>query len=337
MKDLMNFNNNTISPASNNECFSISDEMFCAFSELIYRTSGIRLNAQKKGLLTSRLLKRLKRWDSKNFHDYYYKVKADDNELVEMLNCISTNTTRFFRENHHFNYLKNHIIPELLHVNSRNKTIRIWSAGCSTGEESYSIAISLHEALNQDNSKQSAISSNIQKRTCSLQTSPDIPLFTDYHNLEIKILATDISTRALTVAETGIYEYEALPGDMPLETMTRYFLKGKKENEGKIMVKDFLKSMIRFRRLNFKDASYPFKKAFDVIFCRNVMIYFDEAMKNHVLSMFLHHLADGGYLFIGHSESIINRDGFIPAYITVYRKGTNPPVHSISGKKGDVI
>lgn len=273
-----------VSPAQ-----SVSDELFKLFSELIYKTAGITLNVTKKSLLVSRLMKRLRLKGLNSFTDYYHMVKEDEEELVEMLNCISTNTTKFFREGHHFEYLGKRIIPELFE-NKQEKTIRIWSAGCSTGEEPYTIAITACEALNKERS-----------------------------NMDIKILATDISTKVLHSAERGVYEHEQLPENMQVDE-SRYFLKGTRDNEGKIRVKDFVRDIIRFRRLNLKDAAYPFKKGFDVIFCRNVMIYFDEEMKRHVFEMFCRHLSDGGYLFLGHSETMLMQNKFKPVHVTVYKK-----------------
>lgn len=268
---------------------SLRDDVFRLFQNLIYNTAGIRLGSQKKGLLASRLLRRLKKTGIDSFQEYYRKVKEDSDELVEMLNCISTNTTHFFRENHHFEYFKNKVIPELLRIKSSEKTIRIWSAGCSTGEEPYSIAISICEALN------------------------------DMRGWDIKVLATDISTKVLDAAKNGIYEYEAV-SDTSDSIVRRYFLKGSGENVGKIKVRDFLKDIVKFRRLNLKDEAYPFKKGVDVIFCRNVMIYFDENMKQHVITMFHKHLSENGHLFLGHSETMFGGNGFKPVFITVYKK-----------------
>lgn len=286
---------------------SLSDEMFFLFSDLIYRAAGIKLNIQKKGLLISRLIKRLKKHNMDSFTEYYKKVKADEEELVEMLNCISTNTTKFFREKHHFEYLKNKVMPELLKNKADERIIRIWSAGCSTGEEPYSIAIAVCEALKE--------------------IPPNPPLLKggrgDLGGWDIKILATDISTKVLRTADAGIYEYEQLPEEMPKEIISRYFLKGNKENEGLIKVKDFIRDKIRFRRLNLKDGEYPLKRSFDVIFCRNVMIYFDDGMKRHVISKFHQHLSDRGHLFLGHSETVFDREQLIPTYITVYKKSMN--------------
>ncbi|MDA8214973.1 MAG: protein-glutamate O-methyltransferase CheR [Nitrospiraceae bacterium] len=277
---------------------SLSDEMFFLFSDLIYRAAGIKLNVQKKSLLISRLMKRLKKHNMDSFTEYYKKVKADEEELVEMLNCISTNTTKFFREKHHFEYLKNKVMPELLKNKADERIIRIWSAGCSTGEEPYSITIAVCEALKEFGVKSSEL-------------------------WDIKILATDISTKVLRTADAGIYEYEQLPEEIPKEIISRYFLKGNKENEGLIKVKDFIRDKIRFRRLNLKDGEYPLKRSFDVIFCRNVMIYFDDGMKRHVVSKFHQHLSDRGHLFLGHSETVFDREQLVPTYITVYKKSMN--------------
>ncbi|MCL4456677.1 MAG: protein-glutamate O-methyltransferase CheR [Nitrospirae bacterium] len=284
------FSPDPLSPSFVPPELSVSDEIFHLFSDLINTTSGIKLDERKKGLLASRLAKRLKKFGMQCFSEYYKKVKSDNQELVEMLNCISTNTTKFFREQYHFEYLKNKVIPDVAGTKSLEKAIRIWSAGCSTGEEPYSIAIAVSEAM-------SGIS-----------------------GWNIKVLATDISTKALETGQTGIYEYEELPDDTPLPLLGGYFLRGTGEHAGMIKVKDFVRDMIRFRRLNLKDETYPFSREFDVIFCRNVMIYFDEHMKRHVLSMFHRHLSDNGYLFLGHSETMLGNGKFKPAYITVYKK-----------------
>ena len=271
--------------------FILSDEVFSLFSEFIYRKAGIRLSSQKKILLSSRLSKRIRFLGISGFYDYYHKLKSDEDELVEMLNCISTNTTHFFRENHHFEYLKNTVIPELLNSRSSERSIRIWSAGCSTGEEPYSIAIAAHEVL------RSAIS-----------------------DWDIKILATDISTKVLNIAMKGIYDHEQLPSEMKEQVLSQYFMKGVGSSAGKIKVKDFVKGMVCFRRLNFKDHVYPFKRMLDVIFCRNVMIYFDQQMKQHVINKFHDHLQDNGHLFLGHSETMQGTEKFVPVNITVYKK-----------------
>lgn len=251
----------------------------------------------------SRLVKRLKFLGISSFYGYYHRVKSDNDEMVEMLNCIATNTTKFFRENHHFEYFKNNIMPDLLR-NKSDKVIRIWSAGCSSGEEPYSIAMAVHEVLRQLSGGRAHWPS--ASGYCS--------------DWDIRILATDISTKVLATAQAGVYEEEQLPDDMDEDVVRRYFLRGVNESTGKIKVKDFIKGMIRFRRLNLKDDKYSIKKLLDAIFCRNVMIYFDEHMKRHVLSKFHSHLHDNGHLFLGHSETMHGMEHFTPVHITVYRK-----------------
>lgn len=268
--------------------FGLSDEVFALFSDLIYRASGIRLTIQKKNLLISRLLKRLRALSIDGFYDYYQIVKTDQSELIQMLNCIATNTTKFFREEYHFKFLQEICIPELLN----KRFINIWSAGCSTGEEPYSIAISVSEAL----SRQKGL------------------------RPEVMILGTDISTSAIDFAKRGIYEEDQMPDNIPECILKKYFLKGVGEYSGKIMVKEPLKRLIHFERLNLKERVYPVRKDFDIIFCRNVMIYFSPEMKEHVITRFYDHLLDGGYLFLGHSEAMLNRKGFVPVYISVYKK-----------------
>jgi chemotaxis protein methyltransferase CheR len=272
---------------------TLSDEVFFLFSELISRTSGITLGVRKKELLVSRLLKRLKLLGITQFYPYYQRVKNDPGELIQMLNCITTHTTKFFREEYHFEYLTNVIIPDLI-KKKQSARLRIWSAGCSTGEEPYSIAISVCEAFLRANEPR--------------------------ERWDIRILATDISTSVLETARSGIYECEQIPETMHADITGRYFLRGVGENRGKVMLKDGVKRMIRFRRLNLKEKTYPFANGFDIIFCRNVMIYFDEEMKQHLISQFSRHLHGSGYLFLGHSETMVAREQFVPVYVTLYRK-----------------
>jgi chemotaxis protein methyltransferase CheR len=274
----------------------ITDDAFLVLSELICQTSGIRLALEKKSLLVSRLSKRLKTLGLHGFHEYCRRVSDDKEEVVEMLNCIATNTTTFFREEYHFDFLKEHVLPELLRKSGR--TLRFWSAGCSTGEEAYSIAISVCEAFRQQIGH-------------SLFEDPD---------WDVRILATDISTRVLASAADGLYESQQLPDSIRPELLTRYFLKGTGMFEGIIKVKQPVKDLVSFRHLNLKEDAYPFRKTFDVIFCRNVMIYFNDDMKQHVLSRYHAHLHDNGHLFLGHAETMFGRESFKPVFITVYQK-----------------
>lgn len=277
---------------------AMSDELFQRFARLIYDVAGIQLSGQKKTLVMTRLQKRLRALGLDRYEDYIQHIKGDDGEFVVMLNSITTNTTKFFREPHHFEFLKNTLLPQLVQRKQANRELRIWSAGCSTGEEPYTIAICLLEKL-----QSLAPSGYNRSDPC--------------RGWDIKILASDLSTKVLNTAQEGIYSAESLCEDLPEPLLKRYF---EQRSDDRYVVKDAVKQLIRFRRLNFKDRTYPFKKSFDLIFCRNVMIYFDEAMKNHVLTRFHQHLVPHGNLFLGHSETMFGSTLFSPVHITVYRK-----------------
>lgn len=282
------------------DSIQISDDLFLLFAKLIYDFAGIRLSDTKKTLVTSRFQKRLRTLGLSGYNEYYKLVKSDEDERIMMLNSITTNTTKFFRENHHFEYLRDTLIPRLLESRRAKKEIRIWSAGCSSGEEPYSIAISICEAFRE-----------------AFPNGDQSNLFCGW---DVKILATDISTNVLATAQRGLYGLEQIPEGLPNELMQRYFLKGNNVYSGSIAVKEKLKQGISFRRLNFKDAVYPFSRKFDLIFCRNVMIYFDEEMKSHVLKKFHNHVAHDGHLFLGHSETMFGNSLFSPVHITVYAR-----------------
>lgn len=302
MQDTANgINGCTISDEQAGRKSELSDALFARYAELIYSTAGIKLSSQKKVLLLSRLQKRINMQGLRNLEEYYSLVREDEEERVLMLNCISTNTTKFFRENHHFEYLMGKVVPELVVKKAQERTLRIWSAGCSTGEEPYSIAVSVSKAL-------SGLPVHGNFAACQ------------YGGWDVKVLATDISTRVLEKAQDGIYDLEQIPGEMQGSGLPTYFLKGSGENAGKIMVKEFVKEVVRFRRFNLKEDSYPFRGLFDVIFCRNVMIYFDDGMREHVLERFHRHLSPDGYLFLGHSETMHGQGRFKPVHITTYRK-----------------
>jgi chemotaxis protein methyltransferase CheR len=209
-----------------------------------------------------------------------------------MLDCISTNLTEFFREAAHFDFLAEKALPALLEKKrkKREKKIRIWSAGCSTGEEPYSISMILAECIEQ------------------------------LGEWDIKILATDLSTRVLKKAMQGVYAKDRLKG-IPLQMLNAYFEKGVHNFKDHYRVKDFLRNMIVFRRLNLIDGAFPFKGQFDFIFCRNVMIYFHKQTQAELVSKFYQHLAPDGYLFLGHSESLAGTETrFRYVRPTIYQK-----------------
>ncbi|TKB71146.1 MAG: methyltransferase domain-containing protein [Nitrospira sp.] len=251
--------------------YSITAEEFQQFRTLIYHESGISLSEQKKSLLASRLSKRLRDLDLTTFSEYYSTVMEDRTreEFTRLLDLISTNKTDFFREPKHFDFLRDRILPELDSV----KRIRIWSSACSTGEEPYTIAMTLYEGVR------------------------------DPERWDFKILASDLSTRVLAKASSGIYDNDRFR-DVPPDVMKRHFLRGRGEQEGVFKVKPHLASVIKFRRLNLMDDQFPIKNPLDLIFCRNVMIYFDRPTQETLVNKFHRYLKPGGYLFIGHSESL---------------------------------
>lgn len=272
----------------------LSDRLFGQFSELVYRECGINLHDGKKSLLQARLNKRLRITGFPSYESYYqYLTSAESaEELVHFLDCISTNLTYFFREPQHFDFL-NQVIPELLatHEKQRAPRIRAWSAGCSTGEEPYSLAMAVLQHLR------------------------------DSDRFDFKILATDISTRALDVAKAGIYPEEKLQRVHP-ELRRQYFRKPTSKGLGadSYEVVPLLKGIVKFARLNLNE-SYPFKGPFDFIFCRNVMIYFDKKTQESLIQKMSGYLTPGGYLFVGHSESLMGLNHAMK-YVrpAVYRK-----------------
>ncbi len=251
--------------------YTISTEEFQRFRTLIYDESGISLGDPKRSLLASRLSKRLRDLGLETFSEYYENVMGEPTreEFTRMLDLISTNKTDFFREPKHFDFLRGQILSEL----ESSRRIRIWSSACSSGEEPYTIAITLYEHV----------------------ANPS--------QWDFKILASDLSTRVLAKAASGIYDEDRVR-DVPPDVVKRHFLRGRGESVGQLKVKPHLAAMIRFRRLNLMDDYFPIKSPLDVIFCRNVMIYFDRLTQEKLVNKFHRYLKPGGYLFIGHSESL---------------------------------
>lgn len=268
--------------------FTLSNEEFEQFRALVYRESGISLNDNKKSLIVSRLSKRLRALELNSFQAYFDVVvgAGAGDEFTHMLDLISTNKTDFFREPKHFDFLRDEILPTL----QATKRVRIWSSACSSGEEPYTIAMVLTDAV-------------------------AAPAQWDF-----QILASDISTKVLSHAAAGLYEDERVR-TLSHDLVRRHFLKGRDANAGMVKVKPHLTAMVRFRRLNLMDERYPIKSPLDVIFCRNVMIYFDRPTQEQLMAKFHRYLKPGGYLFIGHSESLQwIRHSFKPVAPTIYRK-----------------
>jgi chemotaxis protein methyltransferase CheR len=253
------------------------NSLFQQYSRLVYEQCGINLHEGKKALLQARLNKRLRMTGIDSYKEYYEFITSGVNpgEFVNFLDSISTNLTFFFREAQHFDFLDRVALPELLEAKrkERNTRIRVWSAGCSTGEEPYSLAMCVLGHL-QDNTK-----------------------------WDFRILATDISTRVLEMASRGVYSEEKVK-KVPAGLRQTYFRKVGAENG----VSDFqvvpdIKRLITFHRLNLKEP-FPFKGPFDFIFCRNVMIYFDKKTQEELVNKMAAFLGAGGYFCVGHSESL---------------------------------
>lgn len=244
----------------------LTEKQFRKVSRLVYRLCGINLKDGKQALVRARLMKRLRALQLPSFDAYLKYVEGDSGpqELSFLIDVITTNKTSFFREPEHFNYLRDKI---LLRLKSRRQ--RFWTAACSSGEEPFSLGILLREH------------------------TPDIDL------KDVKILATDISTRMLEKARTAIYREEELR-DIPPTLLQKYFIK---VHGPAYQVKDNLRAMVRLARLNLMDP-WPMKGPFDVIFCRNVMIYFDKPTQETLINRFWDFLEPGGYLFVGHSEGL---------------------------------
>ncbi|HBP88318.1 MAG: protein-glutamate O-methyltransferase [Nitrospira sp.] len=250
---------------------SLSDKEFELFKQLIYQQVGIALDTPKKTLLISRLGKRLRELNLHSYQAYYDCVSGEggEEELMKLLDLVSTNKTDFFREPVHFDFLRDQVLPEVQSV----KTLRIWSSASSSGEEPYTIAMTLSDSI------------------------------ADISRWDIKILASDISTRVLAKASSGIYEEERV-SQLPKDLVQRHFLRGKGPQSGKLQVRPQVARLVTFRRINLMDSSFPIRSSLDVIFCRNVMIYFDRLTQANLMGKFFQYLRPGGYLFIGHSESL---------------------------------
>lgn len=277
----------------NSWSIELSEKEFQAFSDLVHQKAGINLHSGKKQLVRARLATRIRSLKLGTFSQYYDYVINDHkgDELVLLLDSISTNLTQFFREPKHFDFMAEKFLPELAaaRLKSDQRQIRVWSAGCSTGEEPYSIAITLLDNLSS---------------------------FTGW---DIKILATDLSTRVLGVARQAVYAEERVR-DIPSATMRKYFQAGRGDWSGCFKVKDAVKKLVVFRRLNLMDP-LPFSNPMDLIFCRNVMIYFDKKTQGELVDRLYQSLAKDGYLFIGHSESLTGvKHSFKYVQPTVYRK-----------------
>ncbi|MDH5543378.1 MAG: protein-glutamate O-methyltransferase CheR [Nitrospinota bacterium] len=273
---------------------SIGEREFVLFRDLIYKESGITLNESKKALLEARLSKRMRGTGISSYKEYYDLVKKDKtgNELTLLLDVVSTNLTFFYREIKHFDFMNNVLIPELAarHQNNPAAQIRVWCAAASSGEEPYSILFTLLEHK----------------------------LFQTSWNL--KMLASDVSVDMLKIASEGKYARKRVD-KVPQAILNKYFNKTGTGADSVFTVQADFRKMIQFKRFNLMTPEFPFKHQFDFIFCRNVMIYFDSPTREKLVGKFYKYLRSGGYLIVGHSESLTGlRHEYKYTIPTVYQK-----------------
>lgn len=275
----------------------MTEQIFQRLSEFIQDELGIKMPLSKKTLLEGRLQKRLRVLRISSFEEYYdylFSPAGVENELIHMIDLVTTNKTDFFREAKHFDYLLQTAVPDLVNLTGAGikRDIVIWSAGCSTGEEPYTLAMALQEFADR---------------------CPAL----DFRYL---IIATDISTRVLKIAESGIYSDERIapiPGDL----RKKYLLKSKDRDKKLIRIIPKLRAKIKFRRINFREEIFGFREPIDIVFCRNVIIYFDVQMQERLLNQFYQQMISGGYLFTGHSETLHGLNTpFVRVHPSVYRK-----------------
>ncbi|MGH1371898.1 MAG: CheR family methyltransferase [Cellvibrionaceae bacterium] len=267
--------------------FPMSQKNFDQVKDIAYQLTGIKLTDHKKNMIYSRLARRIRERGLASFNEYCDLLERQGNdETTDFVNAITTNLTSFFRENHHFEYLVDTVFPELIKKNSVSRRVRLWSAGCSTGEEPYSIAICLKEHM-------------------------------PVGSWDIKLLATDLDTNVVAHGKRGVYHHDRIES-MDAARIKKWFLREGAGSE--VRVKENVRELITFKPLNLLN-SWPMKGPFDVIFCRNVVIYFDKETQKKLFNRYADLLAPGGYLFIGHSENLHKVcDRFESLGKTIYKK-----------------
>jgi len=273
----------------------MTEREFSRLSQYIHSQYGIKLPPVKKVMLESRLQKRLRSLEMANFKeyiDYTLDSKQGHSELIRMMDLVTTNKTDFFREPGHFEYLAQNVLPELSErfQSGIRKPLRVWSAGCSSGEEPYTLAMVLSEYKQKVGA------------------------------YDFSILATDLSTRVLEMGINGIYDEEKV-APVPLAMKKKYLLKSKDPGKELVRISPRLRGLVTFKRLNFMDEHYSISNVMDIIFLRNVIIYFDKQTQNGIIHRLCKHLRSGGYLFIGHSETLFNMNLPVKQIVpTIYRR-----------------
>ncbi|MBF0398701.1 MAG: protein-glutamate O-methyltransferase CheR [Desulfobacterales bacterium] len=258
--------------------YFISDSDFKTISSIVYDATGIVLKINKKNLVISRLIKRLNALGIPNFREYVDLLDDPlffNKELPYIVNCLTTNTTNFFREPHQFEILKK-ILPSILEYGNKKNchNLRIWSSACSTGEEPYTIAMVLSECMEY------------------------------IRGWNVQILSTDIDSDVLSRASKGVYELERMK-NVPQNYLNKYFNRVKTYHGEGYKISDNIRKMIIFRQVNLINDTFKFNSPVDIIFCRNVVIYFDDIGKQKLMNKFIEVLRSGGYFFLGHSETLL--------------------------------
>jgi chemotaxis protein methyltransferase CheR len=269
--------------------FLFTNEDFVSISRMLYDDAGIALSESKASLVYSRLAKRLRALGLENFREYCRFVAGAEglSERQNMLAALTTNVTRYFREPHHFEHLKTKVLPELLQRARARGRVRFWSAGCSTGQEPYSIALTILEML------------------------PDAA------NYDIRILASDIDPNVVATGRAGVYSDEAVQ-PVPAAMRDRWMVRVKDGGRDAWGAGEEMRRLVSFRELNLM-ATWPMKGKFDAIFCRNVVIYFDEPTQARIWGRFAPLLNKGGRLYVGHSERVTDMAKFENDGLTTYR------------------
>ena len=271
---------------SNN--FNFTDKDFQFIAKRLGEHAGIVLSEIKKDLVYGRLVRRLRQLRLSSFSEYCALLEHDDGaEFEEFVNALTTNLTGFYRENHHFDYLAETVVPEFVKEKS-SKTLRVWSAGCSTGVEAYSVAITLAETLPS--------------------------------GWDVKVLATDIDSKVIHEGRRAVYDADWVSKSMTPERLKKWFFRGAGSNSNYVKVKPEIADMVTFNKLNLME-NWPMRQSFDIIFCRNTVIYFEKDTQKALFDRMANQMHQKSYLFIGHSESLSKIcDRFSLVGKTVYKR-----------------
>ncbi|MFY9673331.1 MAG: CheR family methyltransferase [Terriglobales bacterium] len=273
---------------------NLSNADYNRLRKLISAESGINLSPDKKMMLELRIRRRLRGLNLNTYSEYceyLFDGRNHRDEIVQLLDVVTTNKTDFFREPDHFDYLANRAVPDMVARNASGRPLLVWSAGCSSGEEPYTLAMVLSECLPA--------------------------------GLRFRVLATDISTTVLTKASRGVFKREVV-APVPEELRQKYFMRSREPGSDLMRVVPELRKLVEFRRLNFMDADFGLSDRADAIFCRNVIIYFDRPTQEQILQKLTRQLVPSGYLFMGHSESLHGMDlALTPVAAALYRKNSD--------------